>query len=792
MKFTFMKYNKSIFLGFIALLMFGSSSVTKAQYNNKWMSVGSLQDWYSEIGCEVEEGFVKEQQYGLQWPAIYNHQDNKAARGLWIGSTNFTDEKGVTYPYKVVHVGPRVPGTGEFFPQEFKLISKFDPPTVYVDGIPSFAKPVDNDEIDPTMKPDRMIYNVVNTQLGLTMTRKIMQFGQQYNDNYIIYDFSFTNTGNVNGDSKIELPNNTLSNIYIYWQYRNAITAETRYEIGNGTGWGMNTMNDARGDGVKVDPPGEQFRAQYSWHGKFPPFTGGYDNIGGPIWVVTTNIAKGDTVGRLGAIQFVGVVTLHADKSAADTTDDVNQPSTTNYISSDDSYESNNDAYNPTKMEFEYKVMSSGHESPRHADKVQPDGKFDDPTGDPALGTTGGYSFANGYGPYTLKPGESIHIVMAEAAAGLDRETATRVGIKYKKGLIDAVAKNDSVLTGKDSLFQTFNRAIANYNSGYNIPEPPKPPKSFTVTSGGDKISLDWDVYNTDPNLKEFRIYRATGQYDSTYHLIHTSLPSERNFDDKNPIRGLSYFYYIVSVGNNGLRSSRYYTQTFDPATLKRPSGESPYSASLKGTKNGPFFIQAGVNNRLKIKLDTLQSKVVYLKADSTAIDTLSLNNIIADINTAFNKNVASSDGLGKLVITSLSTGPDSKVEIQSVDTSAYSVLGLSTGTVFGGVPTAAEAMDKIRVVPNPFNISADKSLTFGQQQPNRLAFFNIPGQCTIRIYTEIGELVKTITHTDGSGDAYWDSVTSSNQLVVSGIYIAVIDNTANGERKIVKFVIIR
>ena len=100
--------------------------------------------------------------------------------------------------------------------------------------------------------------------------------------------------------------------------------------------------------------------------------------------------------------------------------------------------------------------------------------------------------------------------------------------------------------------------------------------------------------------------------------------------------------------------------------------------------------------------------------------------------------------------------------------------------------------MSDIRVVPNPFNISAAKTLGYGDQAPNRLYFFNIPGRCTIKIYTEVGELVKTIVHTDGSGDAYWDSVTSSNQLVVSGIYIAVIHNDNTGEQKIVKFVIIR
>jgi len=101
--------------------------------------------------------------------------------------------------------------------------------------------------------------------------------------------------------------------------------------------------------------------------------------------------------------------------------------------------------------------------------------------------------------------------------------------------------------------------------------------------------------------------------------------------------------------------------------------------------------------------------------------------------------------------------------------------------------------MNKIRIVPNPYIIDADLSVRFpGTADEDKIAFYNIPGECTIRIYTEMGELVKTIEHTNGSGDAYWLSVTSSDQFVVSGIYIAVITNTQSGENHISKFVIIR
>jgi hypothetical protein len=74
----------------------------------------------------------------------------------------------------------------------------------------------------------------------------------------------------------------------------------------------------------------------------------------------------------------------------------------------------------------------------------------------------------------------------------------------------------------------------------------------------------------------------------------------------------------------------------------------------------------------------------------------------------------------------------------------------------------------------------------------NRIGFLEVPGNCTIRIYTEVGELVTTIRHDDGSGDEFWDLTTRSGQLVASGVYIAVVENVDNGEVSRKKFVIVR
>ncbi|UCE07657.1 MAG: fibronectin, partial [bacterium] len=115
----------------------------------------------------------------------------------------------------------------------------------------------------------------------------------------------------------------------------------------------------------------------------------------------------------------------------------------------------------------------------------------------------------------------------------------------------------------------------------------------------------------------------------------------------------------------------------------------------------------------------------------------------------------------------------------------------------------AGEKLKDIRVVPNPYNIKTRDFQYPGE--PDKIMFLNIPGECTIRIFTERGDLIKTIIHDDGSGDEAWNSTTEYGQLVVSGVYIAVFEVTkdysdpetgrllySKGESATRKFVIIR
>jgi hypothetical protein len=676
----------------------GSREAAYAQGQQiRWLRVGSLHSWFSNRGAEIETGRTGQlidQQDGLRWPADFVYQDCEVAKALWIGTTDFFDTRANReFQHKVVVAGPRntnLDPVAEIMPVSFRMIGRFKAPTVLVDD----ARATDNelndvvDVVDPALKPDRMIVNVANTAIGITMTRKMMAFAQPNHDNYFIYEYVFKNTGiiDVSGTTVAK----TLTGVIFYFQYRYAAAREAFLDANpwaptNNITWGRNTMNHVVGQNPTA--PGFEFRALYSWFGRHSQ------------WPVDSWGAPNPRDGRLGAVQYMGVVTLHADRSATDKADDPLQPKTTQYIGSDDNplAPQGSNQFDANLMTRKYEAMSAGHPARTHAEEVG-DG-FADLFGN----NPGGYSQGQGFGPYTLNPGDSIRIVMAEGIAGLSRQKALEVGKNWVSNNSPFTLPNGSsatdrdeykrqwVQTGEDSLYQTFRRAMANFgiNGDYDIPLAPPPPTVFEVRSGGDRITLNWtDNAVSWPNFGGYRLYRGVAKRDTFYQKIFECGRSNvvHQFIDTTPETQVDYYYYIQTIDDGStndaypgvpLASSKFYAMTNRPARL-----------------------------------------------------------------------------LGKAV------NPDS---------------------------VALE--ETIRVVPNPFDTRTPQLGIPGA--PNAIGFFGLPPQCTIKIYTERGELVETIEHTNGSGTEQWNSLTSSEQVVVSGIYIALIQTP--GQKPVIrKFIIIR
>lgn len=104
------------------------------------------------------------------------------------------------------------------------------------------------------------------------------------------------------------------------------------------------------------------------------------------------------------------------------------------------------------------------------------------------------------------------------------------------------------------------------------------------------------------------------------------------------------------------------------------------------------------------------------------------------------------------------------------------------------------DVSDQVRVVPNPASKGAGKVLNAGT--PDKISFFNLPVKCTLRIFTETGDLVKTIDHY-GTADEEWNQRTDGNQYVSTGIYILAVTDAQDISGKsldnqFVKFIIVR
>jgi len=681
------------------------SSIGKIE---KWLNVGSFHNWYSSIGGEreIDHPAATGQLFGWQWPAYYPNQDMQAAKGLWIGCRNYTDPNAnnTKFDFKVVHCGPRpqTGGTNEFFPIEFKHYAKYQPTEVRVDGALSNypGQQVSIDEIDPNLPYDQMIYNYVNTELGMSMKRKIYQFSNPYYDNFHVIEYTFINTGNIDGDDEIERTSGDLEDVYFYYQKRHGFNRETRILFGDPTSWGANTMNNE----VGPYPAGnnEDLRYSYAWHGYWDKFSA-YNSIGGPIWYPDggfgARINAADTVGRLGAAQFSGQLTLFAQSGTDPLTDDTNQPSTTGYESSDGELQYASDTYNASQMQARYNLMTKGHPAQSHADWITGGDYVNQKTvgGDKSINGAG-YSYVNGYGPYQVAYGDSVKLIIVEGS-GLSRDEAIRIGKLFKSGAISVADKNIAVLGGQDSLKVTFERAMDAFKNGWNVPQGTYPPKTFNVDSRGGRIDLSWTANTDGPEIKGFEIYRntvnpvdgyASNAFFSKFEKIAELSATETEYQDSTQNQDAAYYYYIVSVGN---------------ASPALPA--------------------------LNIPAHTLKSSRAYSQ-------------------------------------------------------SYVSAFKRSKG--------AANITNKVRVYPNPYIISASDNWLFqgGSVERNKVSFDNLSGMCTIRIFTEIGELIRTIKHTDGSGSDDWDLRTSSNQLVVSGVYIALVTDDITGDKEIVKFSIIR
>ena len=132
----------------------------------------------------------------------------------------------------------------------------------------------------------------------------------------------------------------------------------------------------------------------------------------------------------------------------------------------------------------------------------------------------GDYPFQS-IGPYDFDVGDSITIVHVVSSRAISRDLSIEKGMEWRSWYrgeagadFDDAAKNALLASGKDSLFQSLDRALWAWSRGMDVPDP-LPAPDLKVISGPNRIDLEWedmsDVGDPDtgvPDLDHYNIYR--------------------------------------------------------------------------------------------------------------------------------------------------------------------------------------------------------------------------------------------------------------------------------------------
>ena len=716
-----LKINKNIL---ILIFLFIPMSIL-SQGIIKTLSVGYI-DW--RISDSMDEG-----EGSIGWGASgFNYHDGYlepmwASKAVHMACANWTDTLGNT---ESVHVS----GHGQWEADDKRIITpvpddegftihryyRYQPPAITIDNL-RYDDPFPlnfSDHVAPDKIPgnaDAMTESFVNSDMGVSVRYRTLAYSQQNHDKYLIREYTFINTGNVDTDPEIELPNQTIEDFYFLKQLRPRE-------------WDSRPWMSAYGEYPNQEP-----QVLYGYPSREEGTE--YDALGDP-WL--------EQGGLLSNTWFNGEATLFASKSPDEfNVNAEDQPHMYAYLDVDfDAFTFHSRNMTESQKQKLYTLMQEGAINVEGIEWPEMTGTRPGTHYGVRLDERGfafisemegfGYSSSGAYsfGPYTLEPGDSIKIVMADVFGSISPELAYEVGNAWMNGQIygnppeylppqyDANpqllegersvevnrAKDAWVFSGRDSLFARARAAKFAYDNGYTIPDAPQAP-SITVTSLPEYVRIEWGPEaESASDFAGYRVYRMLGswypevpegesQQIGTAELVYecgagTGNPVTNVFEDRSAQRGFSY-YYAVTAFDDGQSNAADYD---------------------------------GVVHQLESNmLSNLTQKAAFLLKP-------------------------------------------------------------------GG------SLEDVVVVPNPFNLSASELQFPGER--NKIIFYNVPEKCTIRIFTESGDLVKEIEH-EGSGDASWGnlpeehSATEEGQIIASGLYIAQIE-TPDGDSTIRKFLIVR
>jgi len=525
---------------------------------------------YGSMGCVYGGGFViASRDFSTKWvydPSTGNWSEVQQQTTV----AYFVSEASTRYYKDVQH---------STVPVSIKRYWKFRPPDRLVKGI-NYSDPDwrPYDEVaGPTMLCDQMIVATCNTSSGISLTQRAYAFASRPNDEFVIVEYVFKNTGNINSDDAVEYPNNQVRQSYIGIDFVPQPSGLGPTILSGNTSWasGVDDWLDYYAGNVS----GEPIRVLYGWDGD-SPLNAPIDDEGDPH----------PSSGVFMSTQYPGMAILHVDRAVNDGTNDASQPVMSYYsfggASSGNAFsirpggslgpEGIWNEFNSRKKfrsPFNWDVWKSS-QTEEWAVVKNPNNEYY------KTGTLG-------FGPYEFRSlGDSVRIVICYAVGSMGWAKAVSVGQLWKKtvdniaGGISPTNKNVALRSGRDTLFAKISRVSKLFrdpSGNFNLLKgaaligrsPKSPGLTLMPSSAAGGIDLQWEnvgatKYNIYRRLKpSFRLDDTPAELLKDPYPLVASVTGT-SWKDTSVGIGINYWYAVTAVDASGLESSRFLNRT-DP-----------------------------------------------------------------------------------------------------------------------------------------------------------------------------------------------------------------------------------
>lgn len=489
-----------------------------------------------------------------------------SASGYQLSVPNWVNQEGETIP--IARVGE---GGDAWFPS-VKIVSRVTPPRVIVDDI-IISDPWPNDVgdyLDPDLVSDQMTILGTRAGIGVDVIQKVCAYTNRHFWDFLVFDYTFTNTGKLDIDESIVIPDQILEEFYVHFYFRGAVSREGHQNIENWSEWVIHEFMEYN----------DEHKMIFAWDGDSKEYA--VEDAGDPH----------PATGYWLSSQYFGLKSIHADQSPSDETNSADQPLGSTWQGFSITNTVLNDLGNATAQEI---WLSQYCDTYFREPSWQ--GSGGNPTwegGDPNWHGESQMRGLLNFGPYRMEPDDDVRIVIAYLAGGLSEQLNGEFGREYKiaedSGNLENFSWFDPVIgpppfrgieakyallnTGRDSLYKVSDHIQWLYDNDFNCPDPPVSP-SLTVKSSGGKIIVEWGnepENEPDPDTGEmdfagYRLYRSIGKWDTTgWEMIYDG--TDHIYEDTNIPRGVATYYYVTAYDDG--------SQTFyGPNDLGLEDGES-------------------------------------------------------------------------------------------------------------------------------------------------------------------------------------------------------------------------